>query len=98
MTECYIEVEDETASVSCDNCDWVGAQPECEMISDIQERISAGGVVPAGQCPVCGALTFLDKTPAWAVRKVTIEVSGGIARATKCPEGVHVDIVDLDRR
>jgi hypothetical protein len=64
MTQCYIQ--DAEGPCSCANCDWKGDAEKLDMITDIQERITAGGVVPAGQCPECGALAYLDKTPDWA--------------------------------
>jgi len=57
MTQCYIQC-DETLPVKCDDCDWTGTAGQTEMISDIQERLTPGGVVPAGQCPECGALAY----------------------------------------
>jgi hypothetical protein len=27
---------------------------------DLAARLDAGGVVPAGECPVCGALAYYD--------------------------------------
>lgn len=66
MTQCYIQ--DAEGPCHCDNCSWKGDASELVMISDIEQRINAGGVVPAGQCPNedCGALAYLDTPPAWA--------------------------------
>jgi hypothetical protein len=36
------------------------------MIADIQERLDPGGVVPAGQCPECGALAYLETPTEWS--------------------------------
>lgn len=44
----------------CDNCDWTGVpKVELEDIPDLAERLSAGSVVPSGECPKCGALCYL---------------------------------------
>jgi len=58
MTECYIQEANSHAQHMCDDCGeliWGGS---LEMISDIQERLTPNGVVPSGQCPHCGALTY----------------------------------------
>lgn len=61
MSEVMRLVEDDAARVSCDNCDWTGTAEDLEMISDFEERVSAGFTCPAGQCPECGALAYLVK-------------------------------------
>jgi len=58
MSECYIQCDDHLP-VKCDDCDWTGTAGQTDMVSDIQERLTPGGVVPAGQCPECGALAYL---------------------------------------
>jgi hypothetical protein len=60
MSECYLEVADE-ATVECDNCDWEGIGADLDMVSDIQERITPGFLVPAGECPDCGGLAYLTR-------------------------------------
>lgn len=45
----------------CDGCDWRGAAEELDDIDRLHERLDAGGVVPAGECPACGALAYIDK-------------------------------------
>lgn len=42
----------------CDNCMNVWPFEKLEDISDLFERVEAGGVVPAGECPVCGVLCY----------------------------------------
>lgn len=56
----------------CDNCDWTGKTDDLESISDAQERLTPGGTVPAGQCPNCGALAYLDIEIKLAETSVTI--------------------------
>lgn len=43
----------------CDNCRLYCAVSELDPIDDLEQRLDAGGVVPAGQCPSCGALSYL---------------------------------------
>lgn len=63
MTECYLQVENDDAPVHCDNCGWEGVAGDLVMVSDIQERLTPGYTVPAGQCPEagCGALAYLTE-------------------------------------
>ncbi len=52
----------EDTPVRCDNCDWTGTSKDLnEWISDIQERIYPGEIVPAGECPECGACAHVVK-------------------------------------
>jgi hypothetical protein len=41
---------------ACQDCGWEGPADDVGDIADVQERIGAGEIVPAGQCPECGAL------------------------------------------
>lgn len=50
---------DPEARVNCDNCDWEGQAKDLLNIPDFEERVHAGEVVPAGQCPKCGCLASL---------------------------------------
>lgn len=42
----------------CGNCDWAGRTEELVDICDLEQRIAANEIVPSGQCPKCGALTY----------------------------------------
>lgn len=64
MSECFIE--DAKGACHCDNCPWEGDADELDLIADIEQRLDAGGLVPAGQCPNCGALAYLDNAPDWS--------------------------------
>ncbi|MTD92865.1 hypothetical protein GIW81_00795 [Hyphomicrobium sp. xq] len=62
MTQLYIQRTTETARpCRCDNCGWTGTEDDVNAISDAQERLEAGGTVPAGECPEddCGALAYI---------------------------------------
>lgn len=50
---------DDKAIAVCDNCRLYCTVSELEPIRDLEQRLDAGGVVPAGQCPSCGALSYL---------------------------------------
>jgi hypothetical protein len=44
----------------CGNCDWRGSFDGTKIIHDFEERIDPGAEVPAGECPECGALAYID--------------------------------------
>lgn len=44
----------------CDNCRLYCAVTELDRVEDLEQRLDPGGVVPAGQCPSCGALSYLQ--------------------------------------
>lgn len=55
---------DEPAAIcECDNCLWTGHTDELRPIQDLAERVTPGGIVPAGECPECGALAYLSEGP-----------------------------------
>lgn len=47
----------------CQNCDWTGEADSCLPIKDLEERVEAGEIMPAGECPECGALCQIDAEP-----------------------------------
>ena len=48
--------------VACDNCEWYGDIDEVNDIKDPSERLNAGSVVPAGQCPKCDCLAYVTES------------------------------------
>lgn len=44
----------------CDNCDWTGPDDDLNDVKDLLERVDPGGEMPAGECPQCGDLAYLD--------------------------------------
>ncbi len=51
--------------VRCDDCDWTDNISFASEVSDADARLCAGAEVPAGQCPQCGALAYLQARPKW---------------------------------
>ena len=51
--------------VECQDCGWEGPEEEMDnewpAIPHIKDRISPGEIVPAGECPLCGALCHLKE-------------------------------------
>jgi hypothetical protein len=49
------------------------------MVASVEERITAGEIVPAGECPDCGALAHLDE-PEVAPPVYVVGVEGGVVQ------------------
>lgn len=82
----------------CDNC---GQRYEREGqlkvvwpdIPGLTERLDVGGIVPAGECPACGALVYLEDHPA----RLLILLEGGLVRDVLADKpGVEVAVLDQD--
>ncbi len=60
-----IKTKVENRLCGCDNCGWQCWESDMPQglagIPDLWERLDPGGVVPAGECPRCGALSYLIK-------------------------------------
>ena len=52
--------DDDKRPVYCQNCNWRGDANETAPICSLDQRISPGEIVPAGECPECGALAQLQ--------------------------------------
>lgn len=53
--------------VACADCDWTGPESACPPLPDdsILERVGPGEIMPAGECPECGAVChYPDNTEA----------------------------------
>lgn len=61
MSSIHIQVANPDAPCSCQDCDWQGPASALLMVASVEERITAGEIVPAGECPECGALAHLDE-------------------------------------
>lgn len=46
-------------STECANCEWSGMVGQTHVIKDLASRLEPGNIVPAGECPECGALCYL---------------------------------------
>lgn len=43
----------------CGNCGQIWDETDLAEIKDYFQRVEAGGEVPAGECPECGALCYV---------------------------------------
>jgi len=82
----------------CDNC---GQRYDHEDqlkhvfpdIPDLAQRLEPGGVVPAGECPACGALAYPERPQV----RVAILLEGGLVRDVLSDlPGVGAAVFDLD--
>lgn len=49
----------------CANCHKRWRQDNLDIPRSVWNRIDPGSTVPAGECPSCGALAYLDELPEW---------------------------------
>jgi len=76
---------EDTEKVYCNNCEWKGtvSQLGTEMFEtrDLASRLEPGEEVPAGECPECGALCYLEDPPehtaAGQLKKLNDEQANG---------------------
>ena len=95
-----MSMEDKTVLCECANCTWRGDVSDCNEIHDLLDRVETGEEFPAGECPNCGALTYLVRqTPDEnkdCIPRVIISVSGGVVDLIFKPTGVAVTLFDYD--
>lgn len=48
-------------AAACADCGWHGTVSDVAAVKDAELRLEAGGETPAGECPDCGALAYLDR-------------------------------------
>ncbi len=54
----------------CQNCDWTGPADLCGPLKNAHERVQPGDVMPAGECPLCGASAMIvehDDSPCFKI-------------------------------
>jgi hypothetical protein len=51
--------EEESPRVACADCAWTGRERDCGEIVSLPQRVAPGEIMPAGECPECGALCHL---------------------------------------
>ena len=55
----HLPEEHDELPVACGNCNWKGQMQDVNPLKNISARVSPGEIVPAGECPKCGALASL---------------------------------------
>lgn len=58
-------LEHEEATATCQSCDWHGPADDCPPLRRLTERVPPGDIMPAGECPECGASAMLDEPERW---------------------------------
>lgn len=89
MTQCYLNAD--PIPCICDDCQTITRGDRLDMITDIQERIDPGCIVPAGQCPNCGALAYYQNPPSWTSQQTLNEAEAFIAGY----EDLRMGVADL---
>lgn len=51
----------EDLNCTCNACKWEGKITEINNIINIEERLTAGGIIPAGECPQCRNLVYINE-------------------------------------
>jgi predicted HAD superfamily Cof-like phosphohydrolase len=46
------------SAYECDNCKSICSRSALKEIKDFHQRVDINGIVPAGECPICGALCY----------------------------------------
>lgn len=80
MASSLIRGEGNPACV-CGNCDWTGTAEDLNEAADLSERLDAGSVVPAGECPECCALAYLQDDGAAADRADALAILAEFVKA-----------------
>ncbi len=82
----------------CDNCDQ-RFDHEDQLkhlfpdIPDLLQRLDVGGIVPAGECPLCGALVYPEPQPI----RVLVLLDGGLVQDVLTDNaGMEVAVLDMD--
>ncbi|MDR6954164.1 hypothetical protein J2X65_003532 [Ancylobacter sp. 3268] len=72
MTQLHLQPEADDIPCRCENCDATMPASELVMVTDIEERISPGCIVPAGQCPHCHGLAYYEdaSAPSWTAQAI----------------------------
>ena len=84
--------------LKCDNCNNRYDREEqlrhvFPDIPDLLARLDPGGVVPAGECPACGALVYPEEQPV----RILVVVDGGLVQDVLADKpGVEVAVLDQD--
>lgn len=68
-------IDDESTPCTCDDCGHVCPISDVEDITDVQERLEPGCIVPAGACPKCGALSYITPEPTITTREAALVVA-----------------------
>ncbi len=71
MTQIALMTHKPSAPCECSDCSWKGPASMTLPISDFQERVSPGEIVPVGECPKCGCLAHYqdDTAPEWSAQR-----------------------------
>lgn len=78
----------------CDNCENVFEEDDLNIPKRLHERLTAGGVVPSGECPICGSLAYPLKGY-WFKKEWADDLDGG-AKVAAFVNAHVITLVDSD--
>jgi predicted RNA-binding Zn-ribbon protein involved in translation (DUF1610 family) len=86
--------------IHCDNCDWEGDLDGDDYtvlghVEDLEVRINPGEIVPAGECPDCGALLQLGTRPEKSQHTTIDDALEILKRSIQCDDNEAHDALDL---
>lgn len=93
MTQIALMPDRPSAPCECSDCSWKGPASMTVMISDIQERVSPGEIVPVGECPKCGCLAHYqdEKAPSWSAQRKLYEANQLLKAIAEYPANGNSD-------
>jgi predicted RNA-binding Zn-ribbon protein involved in translation (DUF1610 family) len=88
MTQTQLQPDDGIPCV-CGDCNKEFNSQDLDMVDDFEERVSPGEIVPAGQCPDCGALAHYrdQKAPDWSPQYKLLRCVEILARNAEAWDG-----------
>lgn len=98
MSQCRLVPEADGTHFRCDDCGEEMLASQLDMITDIEERLTPGGIVPAGQCPHCGALAYYADgyAPSWSAQATGQRLIEQAAAATAALKKAEAFIVGFE--
>lgn len=86
-------------TAQCDNCSRIHPVTELNPVRDMLERIDqTNGVIPAGECPACGCLAYIETAPRIGAGRIVIVVEGGCVQSVYADHPtVAVEVLDFDQ-
>jgi len=82
--------------VQCASCDWTGTEDSVSTadIKNFWQRVNPGELVPAGECPLCGSLCYVDDSD----YTIVIEIDDGDIKHIQSQIPIRVFVIDRDSK
>lgn len=81
---------------TCNDCGQAWSGDQLNQIRDLQEHVRPGDIMPAGKCPDCRGLCYVERQPC----QIVIKIGGGRVQGVFCDNAADLDVivVDCDQR